>query len=121
MLRLLIADESDAVRLVGMCILKELNFVVFEASSALDALAKCEQLLPDIIIIDSAMAGALDLIANIRIMPGGAQARILYSLVQADLKSLMAARRAGANDVLLKPFDRKVLSAIFANLAIAAA
>ncbi len=33
---------------------------------------------------------------------------------------LMAGKRAGASDFLLKPFDRKILTAVFGNRAIAA-
>jgi len=121
MLRLLIADESHAVRKVGNRILTDFGFDVAEAPSALDALAKCDTSLPAVLIVDSAMDGALDLIANIRAMPQGRCVRILYSVVEVDLKRLMAGKHAGADDFLLKPFDTKVLAAMFAEMRAAAA
>lgn len=121
MLRLLIADESEAVRQVAAPILNALGFSVSESAGALDAFAKCQANLPDIIIVDSGLTGALELIANLRSLPNGNLARIYYSVTKADLRCLMAGKRAGATDFLLKPFDSKVLGAVFGNAASVAA
>ena len=40
--------------------------------------------------------------------------------VEADLKKMMMGKRAGADDFLLKPFDRKILTQVFGNLSAAA-
>jgi len=121
MLRILIVDESEAVRKVATHILAEIGFSVIEASSTLDALAKSQASLPDVMIVDSAMAGALDFIQNIRALPNGGKVKIYYCVTQADLRCLMAGKRAGADDFLLKPFERKALSAAFSGLSAAAA
>jgi len=113
MLRLLISDESESVRETAAGILTELGFAVTGCASALDAVAKCDADLPDVIIVDSRLDGALDLIANIRLMQAGKSVRILYGVETADLRHLMAAKRAGANDFLLKPYESKVLHALF--------
>lgn len=119
MLRLLIADESEAVRKIAAHILTDLGFAVIESPSALDAFAKCEANLPNAVIVDAGLAGALDLIANIRNLPNGNLAQIYYTVTKADLRSLMEGKKAGANDFLLKPFDRKVLGAAFSAMAAA--
>jgi two-component system chemotaxis response regulator CheY len=121
MLRLLIADESETVRGIAASILDEFGFSIIESSSALDAFVKSEASLPNVVIVDSAMTGALDLIANIRNLPNGNLVRIYYSVTKADLRCLMAGKNAGATDFLLKPFDRKVLGAAFATMAALAA
>ncbi|MDB5553521.1 MAG: response regulator receiver protein [Rhizobium sp.] len=113
MLRLLISDESESVRETADRILSELGFAVTGCANALDAMAKCDSALPDVIIVDSNLDGALDLIANIRLMQAGKSIRILYGVETADLRKLMAAKRAGADDFLLKPFEAKVLHALF--------
>ncbi|KPF46407.1 response regulator [Rhizobium sp. G187] len=120
MKRLMIADGSDIVRKVGRKILTELGFDVTEASSGRDALGRCERELPDIIIVDAGMDDALDLISNVRALPGGKEVLIYYCVVEAELKIMMAGKRAGANDFLLKPFDRAILTRTFADKAIAA-
>ena len=53
-------------------------------------------------------------------MPNGKSARIFYCVIEADLKKMMAGKRAGADDFLLKPFDRKILTSVFASFAAAA-
>lgn len=121
MLRLLIADESEAVRGIAAQILTELGFAVIESASALDAFSRSQASLPNVMIVDSGLTGALDLIANIRSLPNGNLVQIYYCVTKADLRCLMAGKRAGANDFLLKPFDRKVLGAAFANMAAAVA
>ncbi|MDO9415084.1 response regulator [Pararhizobium sp.] len=120
MQRLMIADNSDVVRKVGIRILSGLGFLVSEAGNGLEALVRCEAQLPNIIIVDAGLDGALELIGNIRALPNGKTVRIYYCVVEADLKKMMAGKRAGADDFLLKPFDRKILTNVFANLSIAA-
>lgn len=120
MRRLMIADGSDIVRKVGKRILSEIGFLVGEASTARDALRRCETELPHILIVDAGLDGALDLITNIRALPEGKSVRIYYCVVEAHLKTMMAGKRAGADDFLLKPFDRKILTQIFTDQAIAA-
>jgi two-component system chemotaxis response regulator CheY len=116
----MITDTSDVVRKVGKRILSELDFLVSEAANAQEALSRCQSDLPDYLLVDAGMEGALELIAAIRAMPAGKEPKIYYCVVEADLKKLMAGKRAGATDFLLKPFDRKILTAVFGNRAVAA-
>jgi two-component system chemotaxis response regulator CheY len=120
MLRLLIADESEAVRKIAAHILQDMGFAVIESASALDAFSRSQAGLPNVMIVDSGLTGALDLIANIRSLPNGNLTQIYYSVTKADLRSLMAGKKAGASDFLLKPFDSKVLGAALGYMAAAA-
>ena len=113
MLRLLIADQPKDDCDAACGLFSELGFSVAVSPSALDAIARCEASLPDLLIVDSALEGALELIAAVRLMSGGKGARILYGVAETDLRKLMAAKRAGADDFLLKPYDLKVLHALF--------
>ncbi|RWX78916.1 response regulator [Neorhizobium lilium] len=120
MQRLMIVDGSDIVRKVGKRILSELGFLVVEAENSREAIMRCQAELPDLIIVDSTMEGALDVISAVRAMPTGKTARIFYCVIEADLKKMMAGKRAGADDFLLKPFDRKILTSVFSGFAAAA-
>lgn len=120
MQRLMIADTSDVVRKVGKRILSELGFVVVEAGTDREGIRRCAEEMPNILIVDAAMDGALDLISTVRGMPNGKSVRIYYCIIEADLRRMMVGKRAGANDFLLKPFDRKILTATFGTLAAAA-
>ncbi len=68
-MNLLIADQSDVVRKVAKRILTGMNFEVAEARNAADATAQCMRALPQIIIVEAAMDGALELIQFIRSVP----------------------------------------------------
>jgi two-component system, chemotaxis family, chemotaxis protein CheY len=94
-----------------------MNFDVAEARNAPDAIASCMKTLPQFIIVEAAMDGALELIQFIRTIPGNEKTRVYYCIVEADLRKMMAGRRAGANDFLMKPFDRKTLTSVFMGLA----
>lgn len=120
MQRLMIADSSDVVRKVGKRILSELGFLVSEAGSSSEVLRRCGVEMPNLLIVDAGMEGAIELMTTIRAMPNGNMVRIYYCVVEADLKKMMLGKRAGANDFLLKPFDRKILTATFGSLAAAA-
>jgi two-component system, chemotaxis family, chemotaxis protein CheY len=113
MLRLLIADQPKDDRDSAKHLFAELGFAVTIATGALDALARCEAAIPDLIIVDAALPNALELIAAVRLMARGTHVRILYGVADADLRRLMAAKRAGADDFLLQPYDLKVLHALF--------
>lgn len=119
-MRLMIADSSDIVRTVAKRILSELGFVVIEAANEQEALVRCQAELPSILVVDASMEGALGLIASVRAMPGAEKLRIYYCVIEADLKKMMMGKRAGADDFLMKPFDRKILSAVFSPYAAAA-
>ena len=120
MQRLMIADAPDVVRKVGKRILSELSFLVVEAASSAEAMSRCQTELPSLLIVDAGMDGALELIQGVRALPNGKDVRIYYCVIEADLKKMMLGKRAGANDFLLKPFDRKILTSVFAGLAVAA-
>lgn len=120
MRRLMIADSSDIVRTVAKRILTELGFMVAEAAGADEAHAGCQAQMPDILIVDANLDGALDLISAVRRMQEGRGVRIYYCVIESDLKKMMLGKRAGADDFLLKPFDRKILSAAFAGMTAAA-
>ena len=121
MLRLLIADPYPADRDATIDLFAELGFSVILSPSALDAVARCEASLPGLLIVDAALDGALDLVEAVRLVPGGRTIRILYAVAEADLRRLMAAKRAGADDFLLKPYDIKVLHALFDEMLAKAA
>jgi two-component system chemotaxis response regulator CheY len=110
---LLIAEHCAQDQDAGSGLFADLGFSVTLTLSSLDALSRCGASLPDLMIVDSGLDGALELIGAVRLMPGGKGVRILYGVAGADLRALMAAKYAGADDFLLKPYEVKVLHALF--------
>ena len=120
MCRLVIVDDSPVICKIAKRILTRLDFVVVETNSLPEARGWCEIELPDVLVVDADIDGALDFIGDIRALEGGQDIRIVYSLVEADLKRMMAGRRSGASDFLLKPFDRAALTNVFEQMKLAA-
>ena len=115
MRRLMIADDSAVICKVTKRILTGLDYLVIEASNSGEAMIMCDADLPDYLIVDAGMPGALDLVASVRGQEGGGNVYIYYLLVENELKTMMAGKRAGVDDFLFKPFDRQILSAVFEN------
>jgi PleD family two-component response regulator len=55
-------------------------------------------------------------VQNLRLLPNSHGLKIFYSVSKAELRTLMAAKNAGADDVVLKPFDRKALGEVFSRI-----
>ena len=65
--------------------------------------------MPDYIIVDTGMSdfNAEDLIRKLRKMDRNSKTKIIACMTQVDLVAMTRAKRAGADDFMLKPFDRK--------------
>ncbi|MBW3096277.1 response regulator [Pseudohoeflea coraliihabitans] len=120
MQRLMIADDSAVICKVAKRILTGMNFLVVEASNTGEALEMCEAQLPSVLVVDAGMPDALKLITTVRQMQGGDKVKIFYSTIENDIKVLMVGKRAGADDFLIKPFDRNILETTFGPHALAA-
>lgn len=119
MRRLMIADDSAVICKVAKRILTDMDYLVVEASNSGEAMIMCDAQLPDVLIVDAGMPGATDLVASVRGQEGGSDVRIYYLLVENDLKTMMAGKRAGVNDFLFKPFDRQMLRTVFETPVVA--
>ena len=111
----LIVDDSSVVRKVARRILEDLDFIVDEAEDGQEAFDKCRQEMPDAILLDSQMPimGGIEFLKLLRAYVGGDAPRIIYCLTENDIGQLALARKAGASDFVMKPFDRDLLEAMF--------
>ncbi len=122
MKRCMFIDDSSVVRKVAKRILGGPDMLVIEAANGTEALDLCGTEMPDIIVVDGALPDmeSVDVIRRIRAIPSPIKPRIAICLVEMDIGAIMRARRAGAQDYLLKPFDRSQLLNCFRNLEAAA-
>ncbi len=107
----LIADSSAPVRKAAQFLLESLGFEVAGARDGAEVLAALKGLAPDLVILDARLAGTetVPLIEEIRSMPEGARTCIFF-VAEGGPASVRAAIDAGADDYLIKPFDRELLS-----------
>lgn len=115
MQRLILVDGSVIIRKVGKRILSDLGYLVTEAEDTGSAMALCEGGLPAVLIVDACLDGSADFIREVRALPDGKAVKIYYCLIESKLKTMMQGKRAGADDFLLKPFDREILTKMFAD------
>jgi two-component system chemotaxis response regulator CheY len=104
----LLIDDSEIVRKVARYIFESLKFEAIEAESGDDALAECARAMPDAILLDShipAMPTAAFLSA-LRAMPNGDKPLVIFCATENDPGEIARALTGGADDYVLKPFDR---------------
>lgn len=112
MKRCLIADDSAVIRKVARQILERMNYEVSEAENGQEALVRCAADAPDIVLLDWQMpvSGAMEFLAGLRKTTSGRRPHIIYCTTEHDPIYISNAISAGADDYLMKPFDRKMLS-----------
>lgn len=111
MTRCMIVDGSSVVRKVAKRILTAPLAHVHEAETGVAALAGLRAEAPDLVIVDSELPDmdVVDFVKKVRATSEIKQPVILVMMTELDLVVMMKAKRAGANDYLLKPFDREQL------------
>jgi two-component system chemotaxis response regulator CheY len=111
----LIVDDSPIVRKIARRILENANLAIEEAPGGSEALALCAISMPDAILVDAGMPNVdgCEFIRRLRRMADGQSARVVFAASENTLSQLARAMHAGANDFLLKPFDRELLTAKF--------
>lgn len=111
----LIVDDSTVVRKVARRILEDLDYTVEEAEDGQEAFEKCKANMPDAILLDWNMPimSGLEFLKLLRAYIGGENPRIVYCTVENDIGAIAMARKEGADDYMMKPFDRNSLEAKF--------
>lgn len=106
----LIVDDSKVIRKVARHILENLNFDVNEAADGSEALKHCTQSSPDVILLDWNMPvmSGMDFLHAYR-GSGTASAKVIFCTTENDVSHIQAAIDAGADEYVMKPFDRETL------------
>jgi two-component system, chemotaxis family, chemotaxis protein CheY len=119
----LIVDDSSVVRKVARRILEDIDYSVDEAEDGQEAIDKCRQQMPDAILLDWYMPimSGLEFLKLLRAYVGGEKPRVIYCTVENDIGAIALALKAGADDYMMKPFDRVILESKFDVPDIAAA
>ena len=114
MKRCLVVDDSSVIRKVARRILEDLEFDVSEAEDGAQALEICRQMMPDLIFLDWSMPGidGVEFLAILRRDEAdGDKPKVVFCTSENDVGQIAKAMRAGADDYMLKPFDRSHIEA----------
>ncbi len=113
-MRVLVIDDSRAVRLIIGKILRELGMDVIEAANGREALQRMtEHSDVELVLVDWNMPvmNGLDYIRAVRSQRQYDAVRIMMVTSEAEQEQVCRALEAGANEYLMKPFTKEVLIA----------
>ena len=116
----LVVDDSRVVRKVARKILEELHFDISEAEDGQIALTACRGAMPDAILLDWNMPNmsGIEFLRALRQESGGDKPIVLFCTTENDISFITQAMEAGANEYIMKPFDREIIEAKFAEVGL---
>jgi two-component system chemotaxis response regulator CheY len=113
-MRALVVDDSRTVRIIVGNILREVGMEVLEAANGVEALAQLQRdPALELMLLDWNMPemNGLDLLRTVRAERAFDGLRILMVTSESQGDQVVRALSAGANEYLMKPFNKDVLVA----------
>jgi two-component system chemotaxis response regulator CheY len=116
----MIVDDSSVIRKVARRILEGLDFQITEAENGEDAIETCRRQLPDAILLDWNMPkmDGYDFLRVLRRLPGGDKPKVVFCTTENDVAHIARALHAGANEYIMKPFDKDIVEAKFQEVGL---
>ncbi len=117
----LVVDDSSVIRKVARRILEGLGFEIVEAEDGQQALDCCNDTMPEAILLDWNMPimDGMDFLVHLRKLPGGEKPKVVFCTTENDIDHISRAIAAGANEYIMKPFDREILETKFQEVGLA--
>src|SRR3712207_386686 len=104
----LVVDDSKVIRKVARHILETLDFSVDEAEDGREALSRCEERMPDVVLLDWNMPvmSGMDFLKSLRQADFAKQPKVVFCTTENDLAHIRAAIDAGADEYVMKQIGR---------------
>ena len=117
----LIVDDSKVIRKVARHILETLEFEVEEAGDGQEALTRCEAKMPDVVLLDWNMPvmSGMDFLRALRDSAVARRPKVVFCTTENGMAHIRAAIEAGADEYVMKPFDRETLESKLQNVGVA--
>ena len=114
--RLMIVDDSIVARAVLSRMIEsdggfEIAAVAGTAEDAIEALDRCEASMPDVVLLDWNMPvmSGMEFLKLLRQRGQEDQPKVVFCTTENDMAHIRAALEAGADEYVMKPFDRETL------------
>ena len=116
----LVVDDSKVIRMVARRILEGMEFDIREAADGRLALDSCLESMPDAVLLDWNMPvmSGIDFLRELRQADGGETPVVIFCTTENDMDHIREAMSAGANEYIMKPFDREILESKFQQVGL---
>jgi len=116
----LVVDDSSVIRKVARRILEGFEFQIAEAENGEEAIETCRRTMPDAILLDWNMPkmDGYDFLRLLRRLPGGDRPKVVFCTTENDVAHIARALHAGANEYIMKPFDKDIVEAKFQEVGL---
>jgi two-component system, chemotaxis family, chemotaxis protein CheY len=116
----LVVDDSSVIRKVARRILEGLDFQITEAEDGQKALEACKRSMPEAVLLDWNMPvmDGYEFLGQLRRMPGGDRPKGAVCTTENDVAHIARALHAGANEYIMKPFDKDIITAKFQEVGL---
>lgn len=111
-MRAIVIDDSRAIRAILGTMLREMGFQVIEAVNGRDAMMQLKSDdPPDLALLDWNMPemNGFDLLIRVRANRAFDNMRIMMVTTETELSQMILALEAGANEYVMKPFNRDII------------
>jgi two-component system chemotaxis response regulator CheY len=109
----LVVDDSKVIRKVARHILESMALAVEEAADGQEALTFCRANRPDVILLDWNMPvmSGMEFLGAFNDLDFGRdeRPRVVFCTTENSIDHIRAAIEAGADEYVMKPFDRETL------------
>ena len=120
-MRALIVDDSRATRTIIKKMLSEVGFEVFEAADGVEALKRLKEMAqPDVLLVDWNMPemNGYDLVRAVRGDSQYDKVPLMMVTSETEMGQMAKALEAGANEYVMKPFTKDVITEKLALLGV---
>jgi len=116
---LIVDDEENNLHICGK-IISSMGFETKLVNSAEIAMEMCKNDMPSIIILDWKMPymSGIDFLHELRDMIGGSKPSVLMCTSNHQTEDIKEALDAGANEYIMKPFDKHIMQSKLQRLGL---
>ena len=113
-------SNRETVASVARRILEGLDFQIVEAEDGQKALEVCKRAMPEAVLLDWNMPvmDGYEFLGNLRRMPGGDAPKVVFCTTENGMDHISRALNAGANEYIMKPFDKDIIAAKFQEVGL---
>ena len=121
-IRVMLVDDAVVVRgLFARWVEAEPDLeVVASLRTGREAVAQVERADPDVVVLDVDMPemDGYEFLRSLRRLPGGDGPKVVFCTTENDVAHIARALHAGANEYIMKPFDKEIVEAKFQEVGL---